>query len=31
MHVTLRRLEVPGILEDWWDGVKGGDILVETG
>jgi len=30
MHLTLKRLEVPGSLEVWWGGW-GGDILVETG
>jgi hypothetical protein len=28
MHLTLKRLEVPGYLEVWWGGV--GNILMET-
>jgi len=33
MHLTLKRVEAPGSLEDWWDGWGGwsADILVETG
>lgn len=29
MHLTLKRLEVPGNGESWWGGVVGGDILLE--
>jgi hypothetical protein len=32
MHLNLQRLQSsPGSLEIWWGGVRGGDILVETG
>jgi hypothetical protein len=31
MHLTFERLGAPGSGEVWWNGVGGGDVLLETG